>query len=171
MPGGAAQSGARRLGAPRTLTQSPSAALEPAIAKIGRSDLALAWTDTRGGRSRIYFKCRVRGTWGPEQLVGDRPGENSSPAIGVDAGGRVQIAWLNTLANKSSVWFTRFLYFAPWAQPVLVTPATAARGPPVIATPRNGGSTLLWVDHAAAVPRLYFARFSPESVGGDARSN
>src|SRR5262249_17728036 len=63
------------------LSYSPGAALFPAIAGIPGGDVAVAWSDTRGGRSQIWGRARLQGAWTKERLIADVPGENRAPAI------------------------------------------------------------------------------------------
>ena len=145
------------------LSYSPGAALAPAITGIPGGDVAVAWSDTRGGRSQIWARGRLEGAWTTERLLADAPGENTAPAIGADAHGRVYVAWLNTSNGVQRVYFTRFVYFAPFGQSLPVSALGAVPDNPAIAVDKDGISYILWPDLADNPRRFWFARFHPDS--------
>src|SRR5439155_20586652 len=58
------------------VSQSTASALDPSVALLPGGDLALAWSDTRAGHARIYYRARVRGVRTEEQPLADLPGES-----------------------------------------------------------------------------------------------
>ena len=148
---------------PEVVSASPSAAFDPAIACLPGGDLSVVWTDLRGGRSRIYLRQRVRGRWQPETLLSEIEGDSHHPAIGADDFGMVQVAWLTDLLGGSRIYFKRFAYIAPFGMSSPVTSASEDPDPPALEVRPNGSSYLLWSDRAGQLPRLYFARFHPDS--------
>jgi len=145
------------------LSSSPVAAIAPSIAALPEGDAAVVWSDFRGGRSRIWGRVRLQGIWTPERVVSDVPGENGAPAIGADGHGRVYVAWLNSLNGVRRVYFTRFVYFAPFGQPVPVTAIGREPDNPAIAVDEDGISYIMWPDLADNPRRLWFTRFHPDS--------
>ena len=148
------------------ISASPAAALNPAIAAMPSGDAVVVWSDIRGGRWRIWVRVRLQGVWGAERVLGDLPGENRSPAIGADAHGRVYVAWLNIQDGVERIYFTRFVYFAPFGQPIPITPITSPLlrpGNPAMAVDEDGISYILWSDLADNPHRLWFTRFHPDS--------
>jgi len=146
------------------LSSSPAAALSPAIASLPGGNVAVAWSDSRGGRSRIWARVRLQGEWSPERVLADVPGENRSPAIGADAHGRVYVVWLNIQGDAPRVYFMRFVYFAPFGQPIPVTPVGRLPRGPAIAVDEDGVAYMVWPDAADNPQRLWFSRFNPDSV-------
>jgi hypothetical protein len=145
------------------LSSSPAAALAPAITALPGGDAAVAWSDLRGGRSRIWGRVRLQGQWSPERIIADTPGENTAPAIGADGRGRVYLAWLNSLDGARRVYFTRFIYFAPFGQTIPVSVPGRLPDNPAIAVDEDGISYIMWPDLADNPRRLWFARFNPDS--------
>jgi immune inhibitor A len=145
------------------LSASPTAALAPAIAALPGGNAAVAWSDVRGGRSLIWGRVRLGGEWSPERVVADVPGDNGAPAIGADAHGRVYVTWLNTQNGVRRVYFTRFVYFAPFGQSVPVSQPGRVPDNPAIAVDEDGISYIMWPDLADTPRKLYCARFHPDS--------
>ncbi len=148
------------------LSSSPAAALTPAITLLPGGNAAVVWSDLRGGRSRIWVRVRLQGEWGSERVLADLPGENRAPAIGADGHGRAYVTWLNTQGGVARVYFMRFVYFAPFGQPIPLTPLTVPPrlpGNPAIAVDEDGVSYIIWPDAADNPQRLWFARFHPDS--------
>ncbi|HEY2953808.1 MAG TPA: M6 family metalloprotease domain-containing protein [Candidatus Eisenbacteria bacterium] len=150
-------------GPPEELSSSPTAALTPTIALTPGGNLAVAWSDSRGGRSRIWGRVRMQGRWSPEAVLVEAPGENRYPAIGADGHGRVYLAWLSVQGGVPRVYFTRFVYFAPFGQPIPVTAAGRLPGSPTVAVDQEGVAYIMWPDAADNPQRLWFSRFQPDS--------
>lgn len=148
---------------PQQLSASPEAALDPAITSLPDGNLAVVWSDTRGGRARILFRSRLQGLWESEQILADVPGDNRAPAMGADAHGRVQVAWLNVSGDAPRLYFVRFLYFAPFGQPIQVTAPGEIPGRPALEVSRDGVGYLLWPDASLNPQRYLFSRFHPDS--------
>lgn len=147
---------------PETVSASPSSAYDPAIACLPGGDLAVVWTDTRSGRPQIYLRVRIRGVWQSETPVTLAKGDGHHATIGADTHGMVQVAWLQDTAGTRQLLFKRFAYFAPFGSPVPVTSADEVPDIPALEVMPGGSSYLVWSDRAAS-PRIYYARFSPDS--------
>jgi M6 family metalloprotease-like protein len=145
------------------LSASPAAAQAPAIAALPGGNAVVAWSDVRGGRSRIWGRVRLQGEWSQERVVADVPGDNGAPAIGADAHGRVYVTWLNTQNGQKRVYFTRFVYFAPYGQPLPVSPLGRNPDSPAIAVDEDGISYIMWPDLADTPRKLWCVRFHPDS--------
>ncbi|MEO5616498.1 MAG: M6 family metalloprotease domain-containing protein [Candidatus Eisenbacteria bacterium] len=145
------------------VSASPAPAFDPSIACLPGGDLAVAWTDLRGGRSRIYLRQRVRGRWQAEALLSEMEGDSHHPAIGADSQGMVQVAWLTDDLEGRRIYFKRFAYISPSGMSSPVTAAGESPDPPALEVRPNGSSYLVWSDRAGLLPRLYFARFHPDS--------
>ena len=148
--------------APETVSASPSSAYDPAIACLPGGDLAVVWTDTRSGRPQIYLRVRIRGVWQAETPLSPSQGDGHHATIGADAHGMVQVAWLQDVAGMRQILFKRFAYFAPFGSPAPVTFAGETPDTPALEVLPGGSSYLVWSDRAAS-PRIYFARFHPDS--------
>ncbi len=145
------------------VSASPVGAFDPAIATLPGGDLAVVWTDGRGGRSQIYYRARIRGAWQPEALVSNLSGDSHHASIGTDDHGTIQVAWITDNAGSRRIYFKRFAYLAPFGMVSAVTFPGENPDPPALEVRPNGRSYLLWSDRAAFPPRLYLARFHPDS--------
>lgn len=145
------------------LSASPAAAQAPSITTLPGGNAAVAWSDVRGGRSRIWARVRLQGQWSQEKVVADVPGDNGAPAVGADAHGRVYVTWLNTQNGVKRVYFTRFVYFAPYGQPIPVSPLGRLPDNPAIAVDEDGISYIMWPDLADTPRKLWCVRFHPDS--------
>ncbi|HTG49248.1 MAG TPA: hypothetical protein VL915_02080, partial [Gemmatimonadales bacterium] len=112
---------------------------------------------------RIWARVRLQGVWTAERIVADVPGENGSPAVGADAHGRVYVTWLNIQNGMRRVYFTRFVYFAPFGQPLPVSTPGRMPDNPAIAVDEDGISYIMWPDLADTQRKLWCARFHPDS--------
>jgi len=149
--------------APEVVSQSPVSALDPAIACLPGGDLAVVWTDLRTGKSQIFIRVRIRGTWQPETPITDLDGDGHHASVGADAHGMVQVAWIQDRQGVSSqIEFKRFAYISPFGTPTPVTFSSELPDPPALEVRPDGSSYLVWSDRSAT-PRLYFARFHPDS--------
>lgn len=148
---------------PFVATASDVAALDPALALLPGGDLALAWSDARGGRGRIWYRARVRGVWSEPRLVGDLPGQNRGPTLAADDAGRVHLAWLNTQSDLPAVWTVSFLYFAPFGSPRPLTGTGELPGAPLAIADPSGTVHFAWIDNGLAPRRIMFRRFHPDS--------
>jgi len=144
------------------VSQSPVSAFDPTIACLPGGDLAVAWTDARTAKLQIYLRVRIRGVWQPEVAIADLEGNAHHAAIGADAHGMVQVAWVQDAPGSRRIYFKRFGYISPFGSPSPVTLDGELPDPPALEVQPNGSSYIVWSDRAF-LPRLYFARFSPDS--------
>ncbi len=149
---------------PVVLSSSRTAALDPAVTSLPGGDVAVVWSDVVGGRGHIRYRARVAGTWLAETGVESLAGDNLSPSIGADDDGRIHLVWLNLQSDLPSVYFMRFLYLSPFGQPIRASQPTDFPGNPTVAVASAlGRSHVVWSDRSTPLPRLFFARFSPDS--------
>src|SRR5262249_12512696 len=123
-------------------------ATEPTLARVGDSDLALAWIQTDGGSSQVCYRARIQGAWTTPRLFTQSPEGCLAPAIAADARGRVFLTWLEMQNSLPRLRFVEFLYGAPYGQPITVTVPTDYPGPPTITAAGNGHAYLLWPNGA-----------------------
>jgi immune inhibitor A len=148
------------------VTASTGHAFEPAIARLGTDDLAVAWTDTRDGAARIYYRARVRDAWTEERRLDATAGEHRSPAIGADGRGVVHVAWIHVGQEAPQVRYLRFPYLSPFGQPFVLSGAVGYPAKPSVTTLPAGGSMVTWVDDASWPPLVRFSRCGPDSLPG-----
>ena len=144
------------------ISHSPTSAFDPSIACLPGGDLVVVWTDTRESKTRIYARVRIRGAWQPEVAVAELNGAAHHAAVGADAHGVVEVAWLQDYAGARQLYFKRFAYLSPFGTPTPVTSASELPDAPALEVLPDGRSYLLWSDRVGT-PRIYFARFSPDS--------
>jgi len=149
--------------APEVISHSTAAAFDPAIALLPGGDLAVTWTDVRSGRLQIFYRARIRGTWGTELSISSISGDSHHSVIGADAHGIVEAAFLNDQASSRQVMFKRFAYLSPFGAPAPVTFQGEQPDPPALAVRPDGSAYLVWSDRSASPQQLYFARYSPDS--------
>lgn len=144
------------------VSHSPAGALDPAVACLPGGDLAVVWTDLRGSKVRIFVRVRIRGAWQAETPLADLDGDSHHAAIGADASGMIQVAWVQDFQGAHRIYFKRFAYLAPFGAPSPVTAVGESPDPPALEVRPNGSSHLVWTDRSS-LPTLYCARFSPDS--------
>lgn len=145
------------------LSASSRGALEPTLALLPGNDLAVAWTDRASGIEQIHFRTRIRGVWGPVRVLTHTLDVCGSPALAADPSGRVFLAWLEQVEGKPRLQFMRFLYSAPFGQPLTVTGVDDLPTPPIVTAGRDGRAFLLWPDRGTGSHTIWGARYSPDS--------
>ncbi len=146
------------------ISHSPTAALDPTITAVPGGDLAVVWSDTRGGRAELYYRSRVRGVWGEEQALLRRPGPCRNATIASDARGTIFLAYQHTVADTPRVEFMRFHALLPGGQPQLVSPAHSLAGSPALVVTPAGTGYILWGDRVTSGQQIWFSRFRPDSL-------
>jgi immune inhibitor A len=141
-------------------------AYEPAIARLGADDLALAWTDTRNGSAHIYYRARVRGAWTEEQLLDPGTGEHRSPSIGADDRGGIHVAWVFVGQESPQIRYMRFPYLSPYGQPFVLSGPMEYPSKPAVAVMPGGGATVVWVDDGSQPSVVHFSRCAADSLPG-----
>lgn len=147
-----------------TLSGSSRGAVEPSITHIAGGDLAVVWSDTREGRSKIWMRMRIGGDWLPERKLVELAGSCISPAITTDGRGILLVAFQHARDDGMEVRAMRFTYLSPYAQTYLASVPGAVPGPPGVAMTRNGISYVVWVERSTGVGRLTYIRLHPDSV-------
>jgi hypothetical protein len=125
-------------------------------------DIALAWTDTRTGKARIYYRARIGNAWTTAQAVPTPPGDARNPSLDADSHGIVHMAWLQHGGPAAQVNFMRFAYPSPWGTVYSVTDTTFPEPPEVVVRP-SGGAYVIWADRNGTTPRVQFSRFHSDS--------
>ena len=139
------RSGAGTWDEPFQVSNSPTAALNPSLTLLPGGDLAVVWTDTREGRSNLFYRARIAGGWTAERPLLNLTGSCFSPAISCDRRGTVYLAFQYVGSQGTQIQFMRFSYFSPFGQPVPVT---------VPAPTERPGSPSIAVHHAFTSPAL-----------------
>jgi len=150
-------------GTPLQISHSTRSASEPTLIALPGNDLAVAWRDTRSGKSQIYYRSRIHGTWTDEQVIVDPPVSSYRPALGTDGHGMIYLTWINLVVDRGQVMFMRFAYSSPFGIQFAVSAPTADPDSPALAVDRDGRAYVLWADRATVPQSLSFARFSPDS--------
>ena len=150
-------------GAPQIIDRGQGAASEPTIARVGKSDLVLAWVETGSGAGRLLFRSRIRGVWSEPHVLTPQTEGCSAPAIACDARGRVFIAWLEQLGSDRELRFLNFLYATPYGQPTTLTAPVDAPTAPAITAAGDGHAYVLWADLGANRHIVLASRFHPDS--------
>lgn len=148
---------------PFQLSHSTREASEPTLIALPGNDLAVAWRDTRSGKSQIYYRSRIHGTWTDEQLIVDPPVAAYRPALGTDGLGMLYLTWINLVNDRGQVMFMRFTYSSPFGVPLAVSAPTSDPDSPALAVDHDGRAYVLWSDRATVPQSLSFARFNPDS--------
>ncbi|MFN8589319.1 MAG: M6 family metalloprotease domain-containing protein [Candidatus Eisenbacteria bacterium] len=157
---------------PEIVTQSPVGAFEPTLALLPNDDLALAWTDLRGGQFQIWYRARIAGHWTAERRLTSAPTGCVSPAIATDARGRVFVAWLQLRQTRPLLQCLAFSWTSPFGSAVTVTDTLAYPTAPSLAATADGRAMIVWSDFAGIQPLVQFVRWSPDSgVGPRLRVN
>lgn len=147
---------------PEQVSASPSGAIEPTIASLPGSDLAIAWSDTRNGANEIYYRAFLGGHWTPEVRLTDRLGSARAPAIAADDRGGIHLAWQLIESGKIQVLFLFFPASAPIGDPITI-PGPAFPDPPLVTAGYNRSSFIIWSDRGVNPNTLWFCRFHPDT--------
>ena len=148
---------------PEAVDRGAGNATDPTLALVGNGDLALAWIETNGGLGQVCFRTRVLGHWTTTRVLTNASEGCLTPAIAVDARGRVFLSWLQVVDSRPRVHFMEFLYGAPYGQPVVVTGPTDLPTPPTVTAAGDGHAYLLWPDRGSGAHVIYACRFHPDS--------
>lgn len=151
-------------GMPETVAASPGDAYEPTLTLLPGDDIAVAWTDTRSGRNRIYYRASIQGRWIDPVPMSDAAVDASAPSLAADAHGRVFLAWLELGAAGPRLMLLRFLYASPFGQPTPITGVGEVPTAPALAASADGCAYVLWSDRSGSAQTLWFARSSPDSA-------
>lgn len=149
--------------APIVLSAGVFGGYEPTIALLPGNDLAVAWSDPSTGVPQLHYRARIRGQWLAPRILTHSTNPCSAPAMAADPSGRVFLAWLEQIDGSPRLQFMRFLYSAPFGQPMTVTGIDDLPTPPSIAAGRDGRAFLLWPDRGTGSHVVWGARFAPDS--------
>ncbi len=148
---------------PMQLSHSSTSALDPSLALLPGGDLAVVWSDARRGRSDIYYRVRIRGTWSTERAIVSLPGNCRSPSLANDARGGLYLAFQYQNADTLRLLFERFNYVFTTAQPVVVSDAPLRPENPVVVVSPDGTGSVLWHDRRTS-GLIWAANFRPDTA-------
>ena len=147
---------------PFQVSDSRGAAVDPALALLPGGNLVIVWSDTRSGRSELYFRSRLQGRWTAERLLFSQAGECRNPAIGVDARGTVYLAFKHVLSGTPRIQLMRFTYYSPFGQAIVLSGPSERPASPAIAVDRKGIAYVIWANQAQFPQRLTVTSYSVE---------
>lgn len=131
----------------------------PSVAVFSTCAIYVAWDDTRNGNRDIYYG-RSRdggGSWSNGRINSDTGTQiQSSPRIGVDAGGGVHIAWYD---HRHGDWDKEIYYAASgrsWENS-RIQGTTSDQRNPALAVHFSGASYVVWEDQRSYSWEIYFA--------------
>ena len=113
------------------VSRQSSACSNSRVAVSAENNIFIVWDGLLGGRSRIFFREKSAGRWGPEIIL-DRTdwGDNSEPAIALDEKGNPHVVWTfhdpavaNALAESAtelSAVHYAFRLRNNWVMPVII---------------------------------------------------
>jgi M6 family metalloprotease-like protein len=148
------------------VSSAPTAAFEPTLAVLPGGDLAIVWTDIRGGIPRLFFRSRIAGVWTAERLLANTPSLATSPAIAADDRGVVSLAFLGADTDTARVHFMQFTYRSPIGRSRPVSPRDAYPSLPAVAVSPTGVAHAIWSQRTPLhpnAPSLWFVRNHPDS--------
>src|ERR1051325_3383043 len=156
---------------PEVVDRGIGNAYDPTLARVGASDLVVAWIEIAGGPGQVCYRARVRGHWTTAHVLTAAHDGCLAPAIAADARGRVFLSWLEQVGNRPRLKFMEFLYGAPYGQPVTVTsPVTDQPSSPTVTAAGAGHAYLPRPNRALAPDGTSFGphvidacRFQPDS--------
>lgn len=126
--------------------------------------LYAAWQDYRSGDPDIYFAYSSDGgqTWQEQPRLNDDPGQvyQGAPTLGVDAAGRVYVAWEDARAGVPAIYVSsRDPQSGQWSANVAVTsPGDGAAATPYLSLDTNGNLYLAWQQVLAAGSEIRISR-------------
>jgi ribosomal protein L35AE/L33A len=88
------------------MTWNGGASLKPVVAADSSNNVHISWCDNTPGDYEIYYKQSTDGgvTWGALFRVTWNSGSSAAPAIAVDAGGNVYLAWEDNTAGNCEIY-------------------------------------------------------------------
>ncbi len=148
---------------PMVLSHSTGSALNPTLAILPGGDLAVAWSDSRRGRSEVYYRARILGRWTLERPIVSRSGNCRTPALGADGRGGLYLAFQYQTADTVQLMFERMNYASAVGQPVVVAGAPVIPENPTVCVGPSGNGYLLWQDRRQG-GYIWFASLAPDPV-------
>lgn len=135
--------------APVNISQSPGNSRWVALAADAGGNVHAVWSDDVTGNSEIYYARKEASTsnWSAPVNVSNTPGNSPSPAVAVDGGGAVHVAWHDFTPGPTEIYYvTQPDPTAPWSSPVDVSSTTGASYFPALAVDSSGTVHLVWMD-------------------------
>jgi M6 family metalloprotease-like protein len=144
--------------------QGSGSATDPTLARVGASDLAVAWIESSAGDpGQVWYRARVHGHWTVPHVMTSSIEGCLTPSIAADGRGRVFLSWLELISGRPRLRFLEFLYGTPYGQPVTVTSPIDLPTAPSITAAGNGHAYLVWPDRGGGPNVVYACRFHPDS--------
>ena len=137
-----AQSGAAN---PLILSEVSSNCSNPKIALIPGGDVVAVWQGEVDGRSRVLFRRQIGGRWTGEQVVDQTLlGENTDPALAVDAQGNAHIVWCHGDDGQFKIHYS-YQVGNRWMEFGALNPESSANSEfPVITIDASGRVLVAW---------------------------
>jgi hypothetical protein len=154
-----------RWSLPEPVSRTGGASTEPALAASSDGTLHAAWSDTTPGKSVIYYGARAGPFWTSAPVPS---GRGCQPAIAVASAGDVCLAWQDRASQTGAFEvYSSVLREGKWTVPDVVSDTASAHSlRPCLATNRQGGMHLIWLEEAAG---LFAVRHSDRRVNGWSR--
>jgi hypothetical protein len=147
------------------LDLDPAPGNEPSLAALPGGDLVAAWTRGAAGAGRIVVRTRIAGEWREPVPISPVGQVASAPTVSADASGRVCVAWLGRDGGGDPrVWFARFVYTSPFAQPVVLSTSTQQPGEPLVVNDPHGTAYVIWSERSVFPAGLWHVRSHPDSL-------
>jgi hypothetical protein len=128
-------------GPARQVTDYSTGSKFPSIAADSQGNVYLVWQCFRWDRWRIYFSTYDGEAWGPDT---EFPGTGQTPAVAVDGGDSVHVAWYAGVYSSSVLMYRRF-NGTSWTERDTIQVANSIWAPS-IAADANGRIHVCWHD-------------------------
>jgi hypothetical protein len=133
---------------PESVSSTAGPASEPAIAVGEDGTVYVAWEDTAGDRSAIYYSRRVAGAWSKPSDMSKSPNPCSHPDIACGPKGMLYICWAeNSQTEKASdVWCCIGNKHGQFGKPFNVSNTPGPSRDPALVADASGRVAIVWSD-------------------------
>jgi hypothetical protein len=155
----------KRWSLPAPVSRTSGASTQPALAVALDGTLHASWADTTPGESVVYYGARSGSFWSSAPVPS---GRGCYPAIAITSDGDVCVAWQDRASQTQAFdIYSSLLHEGQWSLPDMVSDTASAHSiRPCLATNRQGGVHLIWLEEVAS---LFAVQHSDRRVNGWSR--
>jgi hypothetical protein len=139
---------AQQFSVPTNISSNSDSSVTPQVAGDAAGNIYVAWEDDTASNSNILFSRSTDGglTFLPPINLSNSTGYSFSPRIAVDAGGGINVVWVDTTPLHRTVFFSRSVdggktFSSP---PMSVSDGRADSGNPQVAVDAGGNISVVW---------------------------
>ena len=153
--GGTTWSAAKRL------TSNSGYSWVPAIAIYSSGNIHIVWQDETPGNYEIYYKRSEDGgtTWSPAQRITWTSGDSRNPAMAIDSGDTIHVAWDDDTPGASEVYYKNSADGGTtWSASQRLTWTSGTSNHPAMAIDSSDTLHLVWHDNTPGNNEIYYKK-------------